>query len=273
MQKLSTFYDHVSDIAKQEGISMPEALETVKALGIDLLEVSTNNLGEDFRAVGEEIARAGLAVSTIPAYFNFGTDTDVEKQSLPVLEAAGALGVGQILVIPGFIAPEVTDAAERKAQRDSMAVCINRLGELAAKYGVSMIMEDFDNQTAPFATAEEVRGFLDDCPALDCCFDTGNFRYMAGDELEAYALLRDRIRYVHLKDRAYAGAPGEWAPAAIDGQKLYASPVGYGEMKIKKILELLKADGYTGPLSIEHYGAPNMLEYLKKSAEWVKSQM
>ena len=67
--------------------------------------------------------------------------------------------------------------------------------------------------------------------------------------------------------------PVSGRPTAVDGQKLYASPVGYGEMKIKEIIGLLKADGYTGPLSIEHYGAPRMLEYLEKSAEWVKAQM
>lgn len=274
MNQLSTFFDHAADIARQENISLDEALQEVKKLGIDLLEVSQNNLGEDPLALGDQLAKAGLSISTIPAYFNFGTDPDVETQSLPTLEAAKALGVDKILVIPGFIAPEVTDPDARKAQRDNMAAGINRLGELAAKYGVEMTMEDFDNERAPFSDAKGVRGFLDDCPALYCAFDTGNFRFMANEsELEAFALLRDRIRYVHLKDRAYTGQPGEWARPARDGQKLYASPVGYGEMKIEEIIEMLKEDGYQGAYSIEHYGAPKMLEYLTKSAGWVKARL
>ena len=273
MTKLSTFYDHVTDIARQEGLSLPEAQAAVKALGIDLLEVSYQNLGQDPEAVGGVIARAGLNISTVPAYFNFGVDPDVEAQSLPVLEAVRALGVDKILVIPGFIPKEVTDPAERKAQRDAMAAGINRLAELADKYGAALLMEDYDNAAAPFSTAAGVRGFLEDCPGLDCCFDTGNFRFMAEDELAAYALLRDRVRYVHLKDRAYTGGPGEWGLPAADGQKLYACPVGYGAMKIAELLARLRADGYAGPYAIEHYGAPKMLDYLTRSADWARAQL
>ncbi len=274
MAVLCTFFDHAADLARQQGISLEEALSRVRGMGIQGLEVAQNSLGADPEDLGRMLRRAGLRVSTIPAYFHFNTDPDVAAQAAPVLEAARVLGVRQVLVIPGFIPPEVTDPGERRAHRDAMAQGINRLAALAEPLGVELIMEDYDNEAAPFATAAGVRGFLDDCPALGCCFDTGNFRFMAEETaLEAYDRLRDRVRYVHLKDRAYAGAPGERGRPARDGQALYAAPVGGGEMPMAELLTRLQADGYRGPYSIEHYGAPDMEGYLRQSVQWVQAAL
>ena len=51
------------------------------------------------------------------------------------------------------------------------------LAELAGRYGLSLVMEEYDNELSPIATMEGVRRFLDGCPALSCAFDTGNFRF------------------------------------------------------------------------------------------------
>lgn len=273
MNPLSTFYDHVTELSRQQGISLAEALSRVREMGVDRLEVSEQNLGPDPDKVAGEIRAQGLAISTVPAFFDFGNDPDVDGRALPLLRTLRALGVTQMLVIPGFISPEVTEEKARAARRDAMAAAINRLATLAEPMGVALLMEDFDNAAAPFSTAEGVRGFLDDCPALSACFDTGNFRFMAGDELKAYDLLRDRVRYVHLKDRAYTGAPGERGVSAVDGQVLYASPVGAGEIRMRTLLQRLRADGYTGPLAIEHYGAPDMEGYLRRSVQWLRSEL
>lgn len=46
--ELATFYDHVKDIARQERVSMTEALQRVRSLGITYVEVSQNNaLGQE----------------------------------------------------------------------------------------------------------------------------------------------------------------------------------------------------------------------------------
>lgn len=273
INKLSTFYDHIADLARQKGIKISDALSLVKGMGIDFLEVSEVNLGKEPALLKSQMEDAGLEISTVPAYFNFGEDRDVKSRALPLLETLGELGVKALLVIPGFIPRDLHDEDERKAKRDAMAWGINELAVLSKPYGITLLMEDFDNEAAPFSTMRGVRKFLDDCPDLCACFDTGNFRYMAEDELEAYELLRDRLRYVHLKDRAYFGAPGEVGITAIDGQKLYSSPVGGGEIKMEEIIARLKDDGYKGVLSIEHYGAPDMEGYLRQSVGWLRQRL
>lgn len=267
--QLATFYDHVKDIARQERIGMTEALQRVKSLGISHIEVSQNNaLGREDE-LGHELSFVGLGISSIPVWFDFERDADVDRQSEPVLEAARYLGAKKILAIPGFF-QEGDPEEERERQRESMAQCLNRLAEKAAGYGVSLVMEDYDSLLAPFSTTEGLEYFLERCPALSCCFDTGNFLFAGEDAEEAYTRLRGRISHVHLKDRAYSPQWGEHAAAAADGRLLYPAPVGRGEIPIARLLSRLVEDGYRGVCTIEHYGAKNMWEALQESAGWLR---
>ncbi len=272
MATLATFYDHIKDIAGQEKMSLTETMREVRDCGIDSLEISQNNLIGREEEVGNELACAGLDISSIPAYFNFGRDEDVDMQSEPTLEAARFLGAGKMLVIPGFFSPEDNEA-ERARQMGQIVQCINRLADKAAGYGVSLIMEDFDNALSPCATAEQLRFFLDRCPGLSVCFDTGNFRFSAEDLMEDYGLLKDRIGHVHLKDRAFSSLNGEKPLTALDGKELFPCPVGGGDLDIVGVISRLKRDGYDGVYTIEHYGAAKMLDCVKQSARWVKKQL
>ena len=267
--QLATFYDHMKDMAREEKIGLTEALQYIKSLGITHMEVSQNNLLGREDEVGRELSFVGLEISSIPAYFDFGRDDNVDRQSQPVLEAARYLGAGKILVIPGFF-QEGDSPEEKSRQMESMARCLNRLGEKAAGYGVSLVMEDYDSLLAPFSTAEGLEHFLSRCPGLSCCFDTGNFRFAGEDELAAYEKLKSRISHVHLKDRAYSPQWGEHAAAAADGQLLYPAPVGKGEIPIAGLLSRLAADGYEGVCTIEHYGAKSMRAALQESAAWLR---
>lgn len=270
--EIATFYDHVKDIAHQERVGLTEALQRVKALGINHVEVSQNSVLGREDELGHELSFAELGISSIPAYFDFGRDSNIEKQALPTLEAARYLGARRILAIPGFFREE-DSPGERGRQMEGIAQGLERLAGLAAGYGVSLLMEEYDHPLSPFATEKGLRYFLDRCPSLSCCFDTGNFRFMAEDELKAYDSLKGRIAHVHLKDRAYTPEWGRHAVTAADGQTLYPAPVGYGEIPIARILQRLKQDGYEGLCTIEHYGADNMWQTLQSSTEWLQEHI
>lgn len=272
MAKISTFYDHMKDIARQENISVVEAMQEAKAMGVELLEVSDSNILGREKEVERELAAAGLGISCIPSYFDFGRDGDVDRQADPILEAARYLGAPKLLVIPGFFKAE-DGGAERERQKEGMVRGINRLGEKAPAYGVEMTMEDYDNELAPFSNKEGVRWFLDRCPRLACCLDTGNFRRAGQDELEAYEFLKDRIGHVHLKDKSYVQANGEPGMVSVDGKGLYPCAVGSGELKLGELIARLKRDGYDGAYTIEHYDSNATLSYLKSSVEWVEKQL
>ena len=247
MAKIATFYDHIVDISRQENMFVVDALKLARELGVEAVEASANNILGREDEFGQEIAMADMEISAIPAYFHFERDTDVKRQAAPILEAAQFLGAPRLLVIPGFWE--------------------------ALDYGVSLVMEEYDNELSPIATMEGVRRFLDGCPTLSCAFDTGNFRFANQAVGDAYQLLRDRIGHVHLKDRSYTQRNGESAKTALDGVNLYPAPVGGGDLPLEDILTQLKRDGYDGIYTIEHYGANHALEYLKDSVAWVQARL
>ena len=179
MAVIATFYDHVRDISRQERISMMEALGAARELGVQALEISGNNLLGREDEVGQELAYYDLGISSIPAYFDFGKNGDVKGQATPFLEAAQYLGAPRLLVIPGFV-EEGASPQEREEQTQRMVEGVCRLGDLALDYGVSLAMEEYDSPRAPFARTGEVQRFLEACPALECAFDSGNFRYAGG---------------------------------------------------------------------------------------------
>lgn len=271
MDRLCSFYDHAADVARQEKLTMVEALNNLKLLGIEKLEVSQNNLLGREDEVGNELAQCGMGISSIPSYFDFGRDADVEKQALPTLEAARYLGAKRLLVIPGFFR-EGDSAESREKQFRGMIDGVNRLADLAARYDVSLMMEDYDSALAPFSTIEGVRRFLDSCPGLSWCFDTGNFRFSGESELDGYEILKDRIVHVHLKDRSYLPTEENPPMPTVDGQRLYPSPVGMGDVRLGEVMSRLKADGYQGDFSVEHYGTAYMFGYLVLSTMWVLQQ-
>ena len=79
-------------------------------------------------------------------------------------------------------------------------------------------------------------------PHVRATFDPANFIQVGQDPLAAYALLKDYVAYVHMKD---ATAEGE------------VVPVREGTGQIQTLLQTLLNDGYEGCLSIE----PHLKQY------------
>ena len=118
-------------------------MKEAKALGIEKLEISGNNILGREDELGQELAYTELGISGIPAYFDFGRDLDVKKQSEPILEAARYLGADKLLVIPGFLQEQDSREVQEK-QIQNMVDSVNALAELAAGYGVALVMEEYD---------------------------------------------------------------------------------------------------------------------------------
>ena len=272
MAKIATFYDHIKDIARQEGMRLMDALGTARELGVEALEISQNNLIGREDEVGQELASYDMGISSIPSYFNFGRDRDVKRQALPTLEAAQYLGAKRLLVIPGFL--DLSDSPEeRESQTQAMVEGVAQLAELAAPYGVDLAMEEYDDPKAPFCNTTGVERFLEACPELGCCFDSGNFLPAGEDVLQALDRLQGRVTHVHLKDRAFAPTFAQNGAAAQDGRLLYPAPVGQGDLPLGDVVSRLRQGGYQGAYTLEFYGSPRTLEFLQDSVAWLTGEL
>ena len=51
---------------------------------------------------------------------------------------------------------------------------------------------------------------------------------------------------------------------------MYPCETGGGYVGVEKLVKRMLADGYTGDFSVEHFGAADQAEYMRRSAENVK---
>lgn len=167
------------------------------------------------------------------------------------MDLAAAVGAGKVLIVPGFLAESEARALwdcrrngggtlERQMQ-SSEAICRVRdaLRELVGygeKKHVLITLEDFDGVTSPCSGMLFLKWFMEQAPGLGHTFDMGNYAYSDEDAVAAYEMLKPYIVHVHCKDRG---------------------------------VEPLRTQGYDGYLAIEHFYAPDQMEYIRRSAEFL----
>ena len=267
--KLSTFDIHVLEGAKQLGISFDEAIERVKNMGYtgfdigykqNWIPISTEEMVEKAHAHGMKVANffvnADFAHEYNREWFEECIDY-ISKSDTNLLQ-----------LTPGLIKPEDDkDEALKK-----MIFAQREVTEMGKEKGVIVTIEDFDHIDSPINSIEGVKYFFDEIPDLQFTFDAGNFFLMEEDCLEALKLFKGRLKHVHLKDRALAPLNSdELDKETYTGKKMYACPVGCGVIDMAKCISMIKNTGYDGWLTVEHFMAKNQLDYIEKSAEFVKN--
>lgn len=264
--RISVFYHHILEAQRQMGRALDDILREVASLGIQGVEMDYPAILNDEGAV-ERLHDNGLQILGFNGHFDFGHDMPLQD-GYDMIDAAVRLGVGRVLVIPGFIRPnETADTVV-----PGMVRALRDLCAYAQALGVMVGIEDFDAREAPYATVDQLHRFFDAVPALACVFDTGNFIYSEEDAAEAYQSLRAHVKALHLKDRSpVCLTHGDQPIETIMGRKLYPAPVGGGCLPMMDLLRALRADGFDGDLAIEHYGAADQMRYIRASAEWLKA--
>jgi len=267
MNKLTTFYDHIRNAMKQEKMSFSQVAKLVTEAGISGTEIEyTELVGLRGKLLAKKLKKAGLGVSGVYCHFRWEQETPLQDY-VKVLRRLKELDIHNLLVIPGFKRfGQTSEASAKELAKKVKEVCL-----LAPKYDVNVVMEDFDDIAAAFASAEELKRFMDEIEELGCAFDTGNFLYMEEDSLEVLPMFIDRIRYVHCKDRSFTPVEGEDYRETIGGRKMYSAAVGSGVIKMKEILDAILETGYEGPLAIEHFGSLKQLSDMTESAGFLQS--
>lgn len=266
--KLSVFYDHILQAAKQTGKSPAELLDEVKRAGIEGVEINMTYLC-DHEETLDLLRKAELCVSCVYEFYEMGKRDEKEKAGKHV-ETALKAGAGKILVVPGFLSEEearimkecVLDYRKmadylngnRKALR--MAEGLTYVAALGWDAGIAVTVEDFDDAKSPISSVNGLLWFLNRVPKLMGTFDTGNFVIHGEDVLTAWDLLKERIVHVHLKDRGNGSVA-----------------VGDGCIPMEAVLGKLRESQYEGYLAIEHFDADSQENCIRKSAEFLRSRI
>ncbi|MBP0957744.1 MAG: sugar phosphate isomerase/epimerase [Oscillospiraceae bacterium] len=266
--KLNIFLEHIYEGAEQQSITPEIMLTYAKEAGYDGLECDLWRLSEKSETK-KLFDSTGLTVSSVYNMYDLGhEDISLSKEKIHShLETAAYFGAKTVLAVAGFIAPE----DNFDAIRGKMAETLCYMCEAAKQYGITVTLEDFDDNAAPYSTSDGLLWFMENVKGLSFTFDTGNFAYSLENAEDAYIKLRKYISHVHLKDRSRdrsrANTENTNGKPDLSGRVMYPCEAGNGYIGIEGLVKKLLNDDYKGSLSIEHFGANDQLMYMKKSAE------
>ncbi len=275
MNRISVFYEHMAEAMKQENITLDEVCAAVKRFGFDGVELDANRLKNEVGTILPALQKAGLSVNGIYNFFDFGSANGSPEsdstETLRILRECVNIRGNCRLAVPGFLTEDelVRGSAKYEARRLRMAASLTELTAAAAKRGITVVMEEFDNLTAPYSRADELMWFMQHVPGLRCGFDTGNFLYNEEDAVKNFSLFRPYIASVHCKDRTFTENTGSPC-VTVANRKLYPVAVGDGNLPIEKMMRVLLDSGYTGSFAAEHFGSIEQLKCMERSAAFLK---
>ncbi len=271
MNNINIFLEHIFDACGQRNIPVEKMLSEAGEMGYSGLECDIWRLerGNEVKAMFEQ---CGIKAASIYSWYDFPHETaakSLEKMKHHI-ETAEQFGAAKIMAIPGLFHPD--DDREQV-----FAKCCEQLSiltELAGSCGITVTVEDFDDIASPCCNISGLSRLLSGAPGLRFTLDTGNFAYTGESAAEAHNHLKQYISHVHLKDRSRdlsrADKANSNAKADISGEMMYPCEVGSGYIGIEALVKKLVKDGYTGDFSVEHFGAADQTEYMRRSIENVK---
>lgn len=234
---LSGFGDEISpDLRKQLAVMKENGLfhlEIRSVNGKNILDLTDEELEEvkgillenEFKisAIGSPIGKIGITDDFAPHVKRFERALHVAKE----------LNAKYIRIFSFFMKPEETEK-----YRDEVINRLSTLAKLAEPTGIMLLHE---NEKEIYGdTADRCLDILQtiNSPALRATFDPANFIQVKEEPFpKAYALLKNWIEYVHIKDARY------------EDRKVM--PAGKGDGCFAEFLGQLETDGYEGFLSFE----------------------
>jgi len=246
--KVSIFSDHISTMAKQEGISFREAAQKVKSMGYTGIDVMITIKPEEMKVLDELGFEHACAIANID--YVRGDQLLVENQTISFMQQHGFT---RVLVVPGLLPENNSDKILQLVLRRMDA--FSRKGY---KAGFEVMIEDYDNPRSPCYNTEALDRMFKAAKRLRHTFDTGNYIYCGEDVLKALKHFRKRIGHVHLKDRV----------AMHDGK---SPAIGTGLVPLQEVIGQLVKHGYEGWFCVEHFGSPHMMQDAETSIRNVLS--
>lgn len=175
--------------------------------GLEIRDVDGTNVSsitaEKAREVREKLDAEGLTTWSIGSPIGkseLTEDPAIENERLKrTLETADILGAKRIRIFSFWQRPE-------KDPADDTEEVIERLRNFAEIAKGSGVLLCHENEKGIFGdNAARCRILLDRVPEIAAVFDPANFVQVGQDTLAAWALLRDRVDYMHIKDALSSG--------------------------------------------------------------------
>ena len=188
-------------------------------------------------AIRKTMAQSDIAMCCIATSCKYADPQDVQQQiehTRRSIDLASDVNCPRLRVFGGQFDESVS-------RQDALARIVDALGQLGAhaqRRGVTLCLETHDAWTDPSHVAEIMQRV--NHPAVAVNWDVMHPQRVSGWSMdESYQTLKPWVRHVHVHDGV--NEPG----------KLQLLPIGEGDFDHKRVIDLLKADGYDGYISGE----------------------
>ncbi|MCR4765403.1 MAG: sugar phosphate isomerase/epimerase [Bacteroidaceae bacterium] len=249
--KISVFAVHINSIAQQEHISFLEAATKVRQMGYAGADVYPYQ--EDIIPVLDSL---GFGHSCAIVHVNYLRDEHVEgidphsprgffSGGWGDLENAAVNFVKKYNYPHLMLVPEVLPKDATPEDVEKVRSRVAAFADRCVTEGIDLVVESFDNEASLCYGTQNIQDLLSRANNLGVAFDIGNFTFAKEDPVEAYELLKDKVRHVHIKDRA-----------SLDD--MTPVPAGTGCSKIATVLHKMQEADYDGWYTVEVFGSKQM---------------
>ena len=255
-KKISVFAVHINTIVQQENISFTEAAIKVREMGYTGADVYPyqeaqipilDSLGFGHSCAIVHINYLGAEhVDSIDAnnprgFFRAGWG-DLEKAAISFVKRHD---YPHLMLVPNTLPQNATEEDAETIRRH-----VSEFATRCQAEGIDLVVESFDNEASLCYGTERLHALLSRSQSLGVAFDIGNFTFAGEDPVVAFETLKDRVRHVHLKDRASL-------------EDMTPVPAGTGCSKIETVIQKMMELGYDGWYTVEIFGSKQMLNDLQ----------
>lgn len=255
-----------------------DCIKKAAEMGFDSVEISELLAGEgqdrtEYAALLKKTAdEAGIAITN----FNFGADFITGSDGnfdAEVERVCGMVDMAAILDAGSVRHDAARNAGDYRCFARALPVIAEgcrRVTEYAAERGIKTMVEnhgffaqDSDRVEALYAAVGH--------PNFSLLTDIGNFTCADENPINAVSRVAPLAGFVHIKDfHIKSGAepdPGKGFFKSRGGNYLRGAVTGQGNVPVKQCLDILKAAGYDGYVSIEFEGVEDPLDALPTCLE------
>lgn len=118
------------------------------------------------------------------------------NKCMETVDLSVKLGCKRVLVV----ACEPCDIEDKSLAALRFVNGLNKVCDYAAKFGISIAVENFSDPVLPFSLPEDIIFLKENVKNLSYVFDTGNFLLCDVDAMAAYGMLEKYVDEIHVKD-------------------------------------------------------------------------
>jgi len=232
------------------------------------------------RGLREMCKARGLTTSNYAIAANFMHDDPAAREAeiarvCTEVEVAAELGVATMRHDVAWGVPDIKNKARKgfDSYIERMADGCRRVTQYAKSHGIATCVENHGTFCQDSERVERLCDAVADAN-FGVLVDIGNF--MCADERPelAVARLAPFAKHVHVKDfhykTAYEDAPGEGWFSTRAGNRLRGAIAGHGVVPVRQCLDILRASGYEGGLSLEFEGIEDCMQGIRMGRDFLK---